>query len=396
MSDLTIRLGKVSKQYRLGQTGYRSLREDIVNIFKRRDANSQYFWALKDVSFELKRGEAVGIIGPNGAGKSTILKLLAGVTIPSSGTVMTKGKIGALIELSAGLHPELTGRENIYLYGSIINLKNAYIKERFDEIVAFSGLENFLDTPLKRYSSGMQARLGFSVTVHLDPDILLIDEVLSVGDFNFQNKCFDKLLEYKKNNVAIVFVSHNFDAIRKICNRAILIDEGEIVIDSDTESSIEAYYKLVSEKQKKCEGVEELIKVIEYGLFDDSNSESLRFHTNSNAIFKIIIECNQDIDEAIFSMFVRRSDGLIVFDSSSDLLNNRKYHCKRNQRLTIKFVFKVNLLKGTYNIGFNIFASVEKCLPDFLIYRENIFTFSVIENIGQQGIANLNARCIVG
>lgn len=394
MGDLAIKLEKVSKQYRLGQIGYRSLREDIINTFKRRDANSQYFWALKDVSFELKKGEAVGIIGPNGAGKSTILKLLAGVTRPSSGTVMTKGKIGALIELSAGLHPELTGRENIYLYGSIINLKNAYIKERFDEIVAFSGLENFLDTPIKRYSSGMQARLGFSVTVHLDPGILLIDEVLSVGDFNFQNKCFDKLLEYKKNNVPIVFVSHNLDAIRKICNRAILIDEGEMVIDSDTESSIEKYYEVISAKQNN-NNVGESIKIIEYSLSDDNNNESMVLQANNNAIFKVIIECYQEIDNAIFSMFIRRHDGLIVFDSSSVLLNGCKYHLKENQKVTIKFPFEVNLLKGTYNFGFNIFASTEKHPPSFIVYRNNMFTFSVTENIAEGGIANLNAKCII-
>ena len=241
----------------------------------------------------------------------------------------------------------------------------------------------------------MYARLGFAVTAHLDPEILLVDEVLSVGDFNFQNKCFNKLLEYKKNNITIVFVSHNLDAIRKICQRTIVIDEGKIIMDSDTESSIEKYYQIMSKKHKKGNGIEESIKVIEHSLCNDRNNESLVFQTNSNAVFKILIECNQDIDYAIFSMFIRRSDGLLIFDSSSDLLNGCKYHLKKNQKLTIKFPFEVNLLKGTYNIGFNIFASAEKRPLSFLVYRNNMFTFSVTENIAQQGIANLNAKCTI-
>ncbi|HDK41048.1 MAG TPA: ABC transporter ATP-binding protein, partial [Nitrospirae bacterium] len=204
MSDVTIKLENVSKRYRLGQSGYSSLREDIVNIFRKRGSGPGPFWALRDVSFEVKKGEAVGIIGYNGAGKSTILKLLANVTEPSSGSVLTNGKIGALIELSAGFHPELTGRENIYLYGSIIGMKRSYIKQRYSEILEFSGLKKFIDTPIKRYSSGMLARLGFSVSSHLDPDILLVDEVLSVGDYMFQNKCLKKMMEFRDTDRTIV------------------------------------------------------------------------------------------------------------------------------------------------------------------------------------------------
>ena len=182
MSDLAIKMERVSKQYRLGQAGYRSLREDIVNIFKARKEDSQCFYALREVSFELKRGETVGIIGPNGAGKSTILKLLAGVTIASSGTVMAEGKIGALIELSAGFHPELTGRENIFLNAALLGHSQKEIIAKLPQIIEFAEVHGYIDAPLRTYSTGMVARLGFAIATAWQAEILILDEILAVGD----------------------------------------------------------------------------------------------------------------------------------------------------------------------------------------------------------------------
>jgi ABC-type polysaccharide/polyol phosphate transport system ATPase subunit len=392
MSDLAIKLDEVSKKYKLGHTGYRSLREDIVNFFRRRNSNSQEFYALRDVSFEIKKGEAVGIIGPNGAGKSTILKLLAGVTKPSSGTVMAEGKIGALIELSAGFHPELTGRENIYLYGSILGMKKSYIDQRYEEIVEFSGLDKFIDTPIKRYSSGMYARLGFSVSAHLDPDILLVDEVLSVGDYQFQDKCINKMKGYRDSNKTIVYVSHNLDSIRKLCSRAIFLKEGEVGYDGETEEAIRIYYEIISEKQKK-EKHTKTFTVIEVKLTDSSGQEVQTFESGKMAVFELKVACNAKVQNASFSMFIRHSDGLVVYDTSSDLLTGKYFACEASQIILVRFEFIVNLLKGIYNLGYNIVGSIDDAPLEFLEYKNNALVFSVKEMNSQQGIADLRAVC---
>ncbi len=392
MDDLSIKLEKISKQYRLGQIDYHSLREDIVNIFRKRSSNSQYLWALKDVSFELKRGEVVGIIGPNGAGKSTILKLLSGVTKPTSGIITTKGNIGALIELSAGFHPELTGRENIYLYGSIIGMKKSYIDKRYEEIVEFSGLNKFINTPVKRYSSGMYARLGFSVSAHLDPDILLVDEVLSVGDYTFQDKCIKKMRDFRDSNKTIIYVSHNLDSVRKLCGRTILLNEGRVVYDGEPEDAIRMYYQTMSEGQKKqrCTAA---FKTISLRLTDCSGRETQTFESGEKAVFELKAVCNAKVQNAIFSMFIKYSDGTIVYDTSSNLLIGKYFFCEPEQLVSVKFEFTINLLKGIYNLGYNIWGSSNGSQPDFLEYKDNTLIFSVKEMFSQQGIADLRATC---
>lgn len=243
MTSTAIEVNNVSKKYSLGERGYHSLREDIMRLFNLKSSkdSNKSFWALKDISFSVKKGEALGIIGPNGAGKSTILKLLSRVTLPTEGSISVNGKFGALIELTAGFHPELTGRENIYLYGSIKGMKKKEIDKKFDEIVTFSGIEKFIDTPIKRYSSGMNARLGFSVSAHVDLDILIIDEVLSVGDLAFQRKCLDHMSKIRNMDKAIVFVSHNLSAIKNLCNRVIWLDEGKIIQEGSPDKVIHNY-----------------------------------------------------------------------------------------------------------------------------------------------------------
>src|SRR5581483_6818408 len=203
------------------------------------------FWALKDTSFKIKKGETVGIIGNNGSGKSTILKLIAGVMYPTKGKVVVNGRINPLIELGAGFHPELTGRENIYLNGTILGLTIPQIDERFDEIVSFAELGDFIDSPLKHYSSGMYMRLGFSVAIFTEPKILLVDEILAVGDREFQKKCFKKMDEFKKNNITIVIVTHEMESVRKFCDRVILLSDGIIKDDGRADKLLSEYLKLI-------------------------------------------------------------------------------------------------------------------------------------------------------
>jgi lipopolysaccharide transport system ATP-binding protein len=266
MGDIAIRVEHLSKLYRIGpREPYKALRDTLtaamyapfraVSAFLsgRRSAvqnspSNSYVWALKDVSFEVKRGEVVGIIGRNGAGKTTLLKILSRVTEPTEGYAEIHGRVGSLLEVGTGFHPELTGRENIYLSGIILGMKKAEIDRKFDEIVAFAGIEKFLDTPVKYYSSGMYVRLAFAVAAHLEPEILLVDEVLAVGDAAFQKKCLGKMGEVAKEGRTVLFVSHNMGAIRGLCKRGLWIDSGQIVMDGDTERVVASYLNRIFEK----------------------------------------------------------------------------------------------------------------------------------------------------
>lgn len=220
----------------------KTLKELIQAVF-RKEKTLERIHALKNLSFIVKKGETVGIIGRNGAGKSTLLKLIAKVSVPTSGKIEVNGKVAPLIELGAGFHPELTGKENIYLNGVILGLKEKKIKQKFDDIVDFAGIRKFLDVPIKHYSSGMYMRLAFSVAVFTDPEILLIDEIFAVGDLEFQKKCIRKMEEFKKKGVTIVFVSHDMETVRNFCERVIYLKNGEIALDGKPEEIVEKYIK---------------------------------------------------------------------------------------------------------------------------------------------------------
>ncbi|MCA9951174.1 MAG: ABC transporter ATP-binding protein [Anaerolineales bacterium] len=232
----------VSKRYNLGVLGSGSLRAAVSALLKHSSqAERQSFWALQNASFEIKRGEAVGLVGPNGAGKSTTLRLIADITQPTSGIVQVNGRLATLLELGAGFHPELTGRENIYLYGSILGLKRRELQTQFDSIVAFSELEKFLDTPLKRYSSGMYVRLAFAVAAHVSPDVLLVDEVLAVGDAAFRMKCIQRIDELVAQGTTLLFVSHNAHMVRTVCDRALYLSQGQLKMDGAVDAVVQQY-----------------------------------------------------------------------------------------------------------------------------------------------------------
>src|SRR5215213_1184921 len=236
---IDLQLKKVSKKYRIRREldGNASVLRKLLSIRKRRED----FWALKDISFDVQRAEALGIIGHNGAGKSTILKLLSRITTPTNGEIMINGRLSALIEVGSGFHPELTGRENIYLNGSILGMMRREITKKLESIVEFAELRQFIDTPVKRYSSGMYVRLGFSIAAHLDPDILLLDEVLAVGDAAFQQKCIQRITELKKSGTTIVFISHDLRAVQKLCDRVVLLKSGQIEADGEPTETIAFY-----------------------------------------------------------------------------------------------------------------------------------------------------------
>ena len=263
MSDRAIQVENLSKRYRIGvrEAGQETLAgtaaawlKSPLNNFRRLRSLSAFadeeaddvIWALRDVSFEVKQGEVVGVIGRNGAGKSTLLKILSRITPPTQGRVVLNGRVASLLEVGTGFHPELTGRENIYLNGTILGMTKAEIDRKFDEIVDFSGVEKFIDTAVKRYSSGMRVRLAFSVAAHLEPEILLVDEVLAVGDLEFQQKCLGQMESIADEGRTVLFVSHNMSAISSLCHRGILIEQGQIKLEAKIESVIKSYNGLIA------------------------------------------------------------------------------------------------------------------------------------------------------
>jgi len=245
---------RVSKKFILHHERSRSFQELAVSLFRRRNGSREEFWALQDVSFTVEQGETVGLIGPNGAGKSTVLKLISHIIDPTSGRIQVNGRVGALLELGAGFHPDLTGRENIYMNGSILGLSRSQIRRKLDEIVAFAELERFIDVPVKHYSSGMYLRLGFSVAIHVNPEILLIDEVLAVGDQSFQAKCLRRVHDLKSQGITILLVSHILEVVANLCPRVLWLEDGQIQLDGSIQEVLDAYREGVAARSQPSGG----------------------------------------------------------------------------------------------------------------------------------------------
>src|SRR5262245_55841976 len=319
---IDLRLSEVSKKYRIR----RDLDADDASWLQRLSSltRREDFWALKDVSFEVRRGEALGIIGHNGAGKSTILKLLSRITTPSAGEIMINGRLSALIEVGSGFHPELTGRENIYLNGSILGMLRREITEKLDRIVEFAELRQFIDTPVKRYSSGMYVRLGFSIAAHLNPDILLLDEVLAVGDASFQQKCIERVMELRERGTTIVFISHDLRAVQKLCSRVILLRKGQIEADRDPAETIALYQSsshlpahTVSELGQKPTG-EALVTSLRF--YDQHGNECLSFETGKPLTAVLKYKVLKPVDNVSFEVqFYPQEGPLRSFFSSNSI-----------------------------------------------------------------------------
>jgi ABC-type polysaccharide/polyol phosphate transport system ATPase subunit len=273
----SIEVENVTKRYRLGEQWRPTLRDGLsLRALRRRpDRSAREFWALRGVSFAAEQGEALGLIGRNGAGKTTLLKMLARITEPTAGVARMRGRVGALLEVGTGFHLELSGRDNIYLNGGILGMKRSEIRKRFDDIVEFAGVEKFIDTPLKRYSSGMYLRLAFAVAAHVEPDIVVVDEVLAVGDANFQRKCLGKMSEFAREGRTVVFVSHDLGAIAQMCRRAIWLDGGTVQHDGSASRSIELYLEARGGQTSQVEfpvDAEKEVQLLAVGLADESGA----------------------------------------------------------------------------------------------------------------------------
>lgn len=311
---------EVSKKYYLGsRRAY--IAQLVPGLAKKSNSSTQMspesneFWALKDVSFDAYEGEILGIIGPNGAGKTTALSMLAGITNPTSGSISVYGRIGALIKLGAGFHPELTGRENIYLNGAILGLRKAEIDKIYNDIVDFSDLRDFINTPVKRYSSGMYVRLGFAVAVHIDPDILLVDEVLSVGDMSFQTRCFNRIGQLSESGVTIIFVSHNMHHIKNFCNRVIYINKGKIIASGEPGEVIEAYTAEIMKNQANDQELIESdlqtihgtgrIAITDVLFFDEGMNQVDQIKSGESVIVRVYYRCNEKVENPVLDVVIR-------------------------------------------------------------------------------------------
>lgn len=393
MSDIILKAENISKQYRLGLIGTGTISHDLnrwwykvrgkddpfLKIGETNDRSikgeSDYVWALKDINFEVKRGEVLGIIGKNGAGKSTLLKILSRVTSPTTGEIKTKGRIASLLEVGTGFHPEMTGRENIYLNGAILGMTKAEIRSKIDEIIDFSGCERYIDTPVKRYSSGMTVRLAFAVAAHLEPDILVVDEVLAVGDSEFQKKAIGKMQDISKGEGrTVLFVSHNMAAVKSLCTRAIVLENGKITFNGETNQSIDFYMsKKIDNSKIKFKDRKDRVGL---GKVKILNIQMLDSYICTGKDFEVEIEYqtinkSNKINEFGLSIWDLRENKIIslssTFKNQLDVIpDDGKIICK---------IPKLPLVKGNYSL--NCFVSSIFGLEDYI---ENVFEFSVEES----------------
>lgn len=396
-----IEIKNLGKQYKITHSkgGYVTLRDVVVNIFKRPFSfirhktksiiglnKKENYWALKNINVNIEKGEIVGVIGRNGAGKSTLLKILSQITPPTEGEIKISGSVGSLLEVGTGFHPELTGRENIFLNGAILGMKKEEIENKFNKIVEFAGIERFLDTPVKYYSSGMYVRLAFSVAAHMESDILLVDEVLAVGDADFQRKCLGKMEEItKEKGRTIVFVSHNMSAIANLCTRTIVLNKGEISYVGNTEDAINKYTELHNQAKSEINTENDQSKpanITRVVMTDKTGKNNSEFPINEEFTIDIQYSCNDSLTNATLSLIFSGEDGnIILFSSEAD----------KSGKLS-------SYEKGTYSCQIRVPAflfNVGKYYINIILHQPNIITFSEVNDLGFEIININNPRSII-
>ncbi len=351
MADVALRMEHVYKKFRKGEV-FNSLRDLVPaltgRMFQRQDLaddDQREFWALRDVSFEVKPGEAFGIIGHNGAGKSTILKILSRIMKPTKGNMVVNGRLSALLEVSAGFHQDLTGRENIFLNGTILGMNRREIESKLDQIISFSELEEFIDTPVKRYSSGMYARLGFSVAAHVDPEVLIVDEVLSVGDHMFQQRCMERMSSILKGGATVLFVSHNLKAVSELCGRAMLLKKGEVALISDTDSVVRHYLK---DAQETCVGDESEPVYISKVTVSDELGERSTFESGQMAWIDVEVTARERVQKLAVLLLLADESQYQIFRTSTEALGHSRFCLDPGESYRCRFELRLNMGQGTF------------------------------------------------
>ena len=358
----TVRFDNVSKRFTLRHERSRSFQEAALAFLRGQRNSREELWALKDVSFAIERGKTLGLIGPNGSGKSTVLKLITRILEPTSGQVVVQGRVSALIELGAGFHPDLTGRENVYLNGSLLGFGRNEMKAKFDRIVEFSELEKFIDVPIKHYSSGMHMRLGFAVAIHVDPDILLIDEILAVGDQAFQNKCLGKIGELKSQGVTILFVSHDLEAVRNLCPSAIWLENGVIQESGTTDRVIDSYLNNVTaltearlSRERPTRDNENRwgsgeVEITEVRFLDGQGRERRAFKTGEKMVVRLRYQAHTEVQQPVFGLAIYASDGVHINGPNTKLSDYTVESVEGAGEIDY-IVDVLPLLEGTYELS---------------------------------------------
>ena len=395
MSNTVISVENLSKRYRLGMVGANTLREDVLGwwykatgkedpYLNKGEANdrtsigqSQFVWALRDINFNVNQGEVLGIVGKNGAGKSTLLKLLSSVTAPTTGIVKAKGRIASLLEVGTGFHPELTGKENIYLNGAIMGMRSSEITRKLDEIIEFAGVQRYVDTPVKRYSSGMYVRLAFAVAAHLEPEILIVDEVLAVGDAEFQKKCLGKMGEVSKSGRTILFVSHNMAAVKELCSNAILLQNGQLTYSGTAEEVVDKYLSSAGDNRYSVEWNDiesapgDETARLKSVTISSSKSEVSLIDVTNDFNFNIEFYCLKNREALNLVVRLHNITGQCVFNSVSE--------CREITKGIATGICKVpgNLMNsGVYTISVMLVKELSKALH----LEEEVLQFEIHDN----------------
>jgi lipopolysaccharide transport system ATP-binding protein len=395
MGDIAIHAEGLSKRYLLGrlETGFRRIRRMAGSAEARAET-----WALNDVSFEIPEGQAVALIGPNGAGKSTLLKILARVVEPTAGWADVRGRVGALLEVGTGFHLELTGRENVYLAGTILGMRRKEIARRFDDIVEFSGVEKYIDTPVKRYSNGMYIRLGFAVSAFLEPEILIVDEVLAVGDAEFQKRCVGRMNDVAKGGRTVVFVSHNMQPVRALCERALLLQHGRLVDDGETDGVIRRYLASLDSSESGVRRWDDPLKrpgndvarLIEVRLSDAGGEPSPAFFSRQEIHVSYTFELAAAVPGLVVAAELAAVDGSVVFRSySSDKGDVLQQELGRSGRLRVECIIPPELLNdGRYFVNVRAYAHG----VDLFLNEQAVVGFDVTADHGESFFLGAGSR----
>jgi lipopolysaccharide transport system ATP-binding protein len=393
MNEPIIQVSNLGKRYKLKSSD--SSKEDTLSGListkakstfskgkKKAQTLSQEFWALKNVSFNVHKGDRIGIIGHNGAGKSTLLKIFSKITAPTEGSIRIQGRVSSLLEVGTGFHPELTGRENIYLNGAILGMTRAEINQKFNDIVEFSEIEQFLDTPVKRYSSGMYVRLAFAVAAHLDPDILVVDEVLAVGDMKFQQKCLGKMSEVSGEGRTVLYVSHSMNTIQQLCNRAIVMDHGTVIFDGDVDDAIKIYMNNNNNMQtytnlevmSRPDNINKHATMLDVALID---KEDCIYKNGEVMKFKLRWRANQDLNPIYARLEIMYADNTPAGMTTSKAFNN----ATKGQITENTFSFDIgNLAPGKYQVTIALYNMNEFGTYENLDKVISSFSFEIFEN----------------
>lgn len=396
MSNHGIDVDGVWKKFRRGEV-HDSLRDLIPAVSRRllrrqpaaTDLHEHDFWALRDISFSLDAGDSLGIIGANGAGKSTMLKLLSGIMRPTRGSIRVRGRLRALIEVSAGFHPDLTGRENVFLNGTILGMRPEEVRGKLDRIVAFSGIEPFLDTQVKRYSSGMMARLGFSVAAHMDPEVLVVDEILSVGDLAFQKKCYQHMKSLTNRGVAVVFVSHNMSAIAQLCSQTMVLHQGVCVFVGETSQAQHEYLSLLTERAQSEKG----LKLEDVALLDESGVPKTVFRSGEKCRIRASVSAEESYSQFSLGLSMVATEGYEVFHTTAKRLENQTLSVKPGDTVTLEAEVDLNLAGGTYTLEVQCH---DYETPPSEICRFDAIDFQIPKMPDFGGIAHLSPRLRLG